>query len=254
MIIAICDSDEASRERLTRIIGRLEARRNEAVTLHTFESGEQLLFALDDPVDPPDIVILDAELPGVSGVELGKELRAKGHAGIIVFVTQSDQYVFDAFDLGAFNYVIKDLSSAKSEAAAMQRLESVLFSAMDAADRRHRKYLLLNGISEHRSVPIDSISHFEVRKHIVIACFGNGEEFEFVSTLQHIEDVLLSQGFVRIHRSFVVNSAFVERYTYKHCVMRNGKELPVGRQYYKVLKTAMEGIASASAGKSGEGE
>ena len=228
MQIAICDDSAEDRAHYTQLIKLMLSKMKLDASIKEFSSAEQLMFSFAENTTPPDIFILDIFMPGVTGISLGRELRAKGYAGLIIYLTRSEEHMIEAFDIGATNYVIKD------DPYNTQRLEKVFKKAANEVKKRKRKYVLLNGISEHRNIDIEDISYFEVNKYICIVHYNN-ETFEFVSTLTKIENMFASQGFVRIHRSYLVRAKAVATYNYKSVVMDNGDELPIGRNRYAHL-------------------
>lgn len=244
MHIAICDDDLSTREQYKGVVSTIMAQEGVPVDISLYESGMQLLFSIAGREAPPDIILLDIRMPKIDGMEVARELRSKGYVGAIVFLTHSKDHTFDAFDVGAFNYVVK---SPEQDSA---RLREVLLSAISTMERRNSKFLLLNGIVEHRNVPIGTIRYFEVSKHISTVHYGmaGGESFDFVSSLERLENMLAAFPFVRIHRSYMVNCRFVKSYTFRNCVLDNGVELPVGRKRYADLRAAMEAQATVIAG------
>lgn len=241
MKLAICDDDMDIRSDYVALVESIAEKHKIDIQVSEYASGNQLEFALAGPDEPPDIILLDVMMPGPDGITVAKRLRDAGFAGIIIYLTQSPDYMLPAFDVGAFNYVIK-YSSEKNEA----RFEKVFIKAAEKVELSKKKYILLNGISEHRNLPIDSILYFESLKHLITVHYGEGEAFEFVSSLSRVEDALIAYGFVRIHRSYLVNSASIRTFDFKSATLTDGSTLPVGRKRYPELKTALRKNADVS--------
>lgn len=105
MRIAVCDDDKEIRDMLAEKIGKLYPEAD----LWLYRSGEELLSSDKEP----DILLLDIQMPGKSGMETAKELRRKSRKAIIIFVTALDDFVFQAFDVGAFHYLVKPFDDGK---------------------------------------------------------------------------------------------------------------------------------------------
>ena len=105
MEIAICDDDKVIREQIRGLIKQQRA--DAAVAL--YESGEELLACKRQF----DLVFLDIQMKGKNGIETARMLQKTGEDTILVFVTECKEYVFDAFDVGAFHYLLKPLSEKK---------------------------------------------------------------------------------------------------------------------------------------------
>ena len=99
MQIAICDDEKNIRE----LIGDKVRRQFPEVEVDFFSTGDELLLS-DKPMD---ILFLDIQMSGRNGMETAKELRKIDKRTIIIFVTAAEEYVFQAFDVGAFHYIVK---------------------------------------------------------------------------------------------------------------------------------------------------
>lgn len=235
--IAICDPNEATLRRHHDFTDAIARVHGVNASVRTYTDVKSLLFDMEDEEDITDVILLDAQAETFSGIEAAEKLKKLGFTGAIVFFSNTDEYVFDAFDVGAFNYLLEREGDDKADRG---RPERVLIAACNSVAERRRRHLVLNGISEHCSIPIDSIRYFESRKHVCVVHYGDGEEFEFISPLTKVEDMLLQYGFLRIHRSFVVNCEEITRYSFGQCTLADGTELPIGRRRYAELKTVME--------------
>ena len=95
MRIAICDDEKNIRE----LIGNKVVRQYPEAEIVFFSSGEELLLS-DKHID---ILFLDIQMSGKNGMETARELRKKEKGMILIFVTAMEEYVFQAFDVGAFH-------------------------------------------------------------------------------------------------------------------------------------------------------
>ena len=115
MQIGICDDEKAVQEVLREKVKEFcpEAE------IVLYQSGEELLLA----ESRPDILFLDIQMPKKSGMEVARELRKDGGKTILIFITAIEEYVFQAFDVGAFHYLVKPLSSDKFEEVLKKALK-----------------------------------------------------------------------------------------------------------------------------------
>lgn len=243
MRVIICDDDAGMRDHYAELVKLVAQKKEYSVKLDRYETAEQVMFSMEDKNLPPDIALLDVLMPGANGIDLGTQMRRAGYKGSIIYITRSKEHMLPAFDVGATNYVLKG-SEYESD-----RFERVFIKAAEEVEQRKRKYLLLNGITEYRNVEINSILYFEVSKHSCTVHYDKDESFEFMSSLGKIESKLLAFGFIRIHRSYLVRGAAVERYTYKEAFMKNGDVVPIGRKYQADFKEAMEILTDIDASK-----
>ncbi|MCL2865744.1 MAG: LytTR family DNA-binding domain-containing protein [Lachnospiraceae bacterium] len=234
--IALCDDDAVERAYFYEMCKKVKEQENFQIKLKEYESGDSLLIDFQDAKISAtvDIVLLDIGMPGTNGVEVARELRQEGFQGTIIFVTKSERHWKTAFDVEAFNYIIKDKDTEK-------RFTNVLIEAIQKVKDRRGRSLLFSSIGETRRIDIASISHFEISNNTVCVYYGR-ETFEFTSTMVKIEHLLSdNQDFMRVGRSHLLSISHVERYDEKrkNAVMENGSIIPIGRPYIKKLKETM---------------
>ena len=239
VLVAICDDNPQALSRYASAVTQICSDNGIPLQLVQYATGTQLLFAIEGREDPPDIVLLDIGMPKIDGIETAQALRDRGFAGVIVFVTVKDDRMLDAFDVDAFNYVVKGAPDER------QRFERVFLKAAERMQARHRRYLLCNGISEHRNIPLDAIRYFSMNRHVCTVHYGQGKTFDFVTTMQRLENMLGASGFVRVQRSYMVNCEHVASYTYSLCTLDDGTRLSVGRKHASALRQMTEQQAYA---------
>ena len=105
MRIAICDDEKIIRE----LIGNKVKEQYPDSEIVFYQSGEELLLS-DKHVD---ILFLDIQMSGIDGMETARELRKKDKNVILIFVTAVEEYVFHAFDVKAFHYIVKPIDHKK---------------------------------------------------------------------------------------------------------------------------------------------
>ena len=103
--IAIVDDEKVIREQIKNLIEKKQT----GSAVDTYFSGEELLRAGKGY----DIVFLDIQMDGMNGIDTARALRQKMDDTVLIFVTGVKEYVFDAFDVGAFHYLIKPLEEMK---------------------------------------------------------------------------------------------------------------------------------------------
>ena len=102
MRIVICDDEEKVRKALVNKVSILFPDDE----VKGFASGDDLLSSEEQP----DILLLDIKMPGMSGLEVARKLRIKNERMVLIFVTGEEEYVYDAFDVQAFHFLVKPIS------------------------------------------------------------------------------------------------------------------------------------------------
>ena len=103
--IAICDDEKAIREQINELIEKEKP----GICPEHYETGDSLLAAEKQF----DIVFLDIQMDGTDGIETAKELRERDEDTILIFITAIREYVFKAFDVAAFHYLLKPIEEDK---------------------------------------------------------------------------------------------------------------------------------------------
>ena len=101
--IAICDDEQIIREQIKELIEK----EIPGVCTGLYETGDALLAAGKQF----DIVFLDIQMEGTDGIETAKRLRQRDEDTILIFITGIREYVFQAFDVAAFHYLLKPIDS-----------------------------------------------------------------------------------------------------------------------------------------------
>lgn len=127
MQIAVCDDEKNVRELLADKIRSLFP----SAELALYPSGEELLAA----DTPTDILLLDIQMPGKDGMQTAREFRAKNRQAAIIFVTALEEYVFQAFDVEAFHYLVKPFDDDKFASV----LQTAVNRRLEKKCERHRK-------------------------------------------------------------------------------------------------------------------
>ena len=109
--IVLVDDCECSRELLRQYCGEVAGLE---LTASFADPMEALYYAQDNPFE---VAALDVMMPGMNGVELGKRLRELYPGLVLIFVTASKEFAFDAYELEAAGYLLKPYDAEKAHAA-----------------------------------------------------------------------------------------------------------------------------------------
>ena len=137
MRIAICDDEKNIRE----LIGDKVAKQYPEAEIVFFSSGEEL-FLSDKSID---ILLLDIQMSGRNGMDTARELRKKDKNVILIFVTAVEEYVFQAFDVGAFNYIVKPIDDAKFTDVLHRAVDELSLQNRDEKEPEERYLIIYSG-------------------------------------------------------------------------------------------------------------
>lgn len=227
MQIGICDDQKEIREMIMEKVKRCYPTED----MTAYRSGRELL----DAHHLPDILFLDIQMPEPDGMETARELRKRDGQMIIIFVTVTEDYVFQAFDVGAFHYLVKPLEDEKLgevlEKAVSQYKERALES-MGA--RRERPSLMITSKGEHITVPFEDIVYAEVFNRKIILHTMDAD-IEYYGKMKELEK-RAGEDFYRSHRAYLVNFNFVRRYNAAVIYLKKGQALVAKQNYQDFVK------------------
>jgi two-component system LytT family response regulator len=193
----------------------------------------------------PDLVFLDVEMPGLSGVEV---LRRVSHAPHVVFTTAFAQHAVVAFELGALDYILKPFG-AERLTRALDRIQAALGepASSSTADRLAEALgkgplsrLFVRSGGSIIPVSVADVAWFEADGDYVVAHAGRGRHMMHVS-LNRLESRLDPARFHRIHRTYLVNMDHVQAFRSVGrsrfvAVLRDGTQLAVSRARARELR------------------
>lgn len=231
MRIAICDDNTNELSFYSEQIRLVAERAGVPVDILKLENAKQAVFSLSDASDSVDVLFLDINMPDMNGISLARKLNEIGYRKDIVFLTVSTEHMLPAFDVGAYNYIVKNKTSN-------ERFEAVVLSALESAKKKSSAFMLFSAGGENINVAVPEIIYFELINRIITVHYGT-HTFEFFSTLGKLENKLRNYGFIRIHRSILVSKSYIKSFTYDELTLKNGEKLPVSRGNYAILKDAM---------------
>ncbi|CAI3549479.1 LytR/AlgR family response regulator transcription factor [Clostridium neonatale] len=187
-------------------------------TITKFTDGHSLLKSVNNF----HIYLLDIQLDSLSGIDIARKIQSSNENSIIIFITALNDYIFDAFDLRAFNYILKPIDR--------NRYRSILYSAVKSLQNED-KFILTKYNGYSSKILLNDIIYIEfVKRKIKVHTLCN--IFEYYYKLSDIEKELSNDGFFRCHKSYIVNLKFVQSYNNTSIILKNGEEIFLSKYKY----------------------
>ena len=230
MQLAICDDEKEIRELYAEKIKHFYP----DADLVQYRSGEELLIAYRKP----DILLLDIQMPGRNGMEIAKQLRGSCKEMVIIFVRALEEYVFQAFDVGAFHYLVKpfdDEKLAEVLARAVGQYEDNRKREEHKKKERETSSLVITRGGEHVTVRIEDIVYAEVFDRKVII-HTMDSDIEYYGKMKELEQKV-GDGFYRPHRAYLVNLNFIRKYDAATIYLKRGQALMAKQNYHDFVKS-----------------
>jgi two-component system, LytTR family, response regulator len=232
------------------------------VMLETCEADNiEIMARFQDPLlafiylkqHSPDILFLDIQMPGLNGFELLDQVNTNAN---IIFVTSFNSYAIQAIRYSAFDYLVKPINleairetltryKKKQNKENRQDQLNILRFNLNQKQLSHFK-LLLPGQKENVVLATNEITHCVADSNYTLVYLSNGKKVIASKTLGDIEQVLPASLFIRIHKSYMINTDFLSRISVNpyEVGLSNGVVLPISRRRYQELNQTFSGRIS----------
>ncbi len=227
--IAICDDEKNIRSYLASLI---RGRKTECEITEYASADEYLSGGMGH-----DLLFLDIELKGsasgmdgnaINGMGMARQIRGMEQMKqpVIIFVTGYEKYVYDAFDVDAFQYLVKPVNEQKFAEVFSRALDKIL-----SETKQKKKTLFIRYAGADKAILLDNIYYMESRKHKAVLYTKDGV-VEYYAKIGELEEEL--QGhFCRIHKGYLVNLSCVDEYSRTEITLTNGDKLPLSKYKYE---------------------
>lgn len=230
MKIAIVEDEREHARLLLLYLKKWGQASGNVTAVRQYESAEAFLFDWEEEKDF-SVVFLDIQMRGMSGVELARRIRRENRSVGIVFTTGIADYMQEGYEVAALHYLIKPISLEK----VIQCMNRVW--EQEAAGHPCLCLKLETGVER---VEAERIWWIGALRHNVVVCMEKAEDRETFlrreasNSFGELEAALKQEdGFLRCHRSYLVNLSHVRRIEKADVIMDNGDRIPLSRRLYK---------------------
>lgn len=215
--IAICDDNKKIQEQITNIVKSYYIE-NKDIEIELFSNATDVLKRYKDL----DLILLDIEMPGMSGLSLKNKLEQIEFRGKIVYVTDYEQYMNEVFGKNVIAYIPKN---------NLKRISSIL-EKIDI-ERKQNKILSISDVA----INIRNIYYLKADRGYVKVYTDIKEKPYFFSI--YLNDILKRINdftFVQVHRSYVINLRYINTFNSREITLINGAKIKISRKYRDEFK------------------
>jgi len=231
----IVDDEELARTLLETYVDKIPS----ISLLKCFKNPE---FAIDFlKENTVDLVLLDIQMPQLSGLEFVKQINRETH---VIFTTAYSNFAIDGFTLDVTDYLLKPFSFERFQTAIKKVTEIVNLERKanlypPEEDEVAQEILLVKAEHKIHRLQIKDIDYIQSMREYV-AYYRNGKRLLSLNSLKRLEEQLAPNGFIRIHKSYLVDGSKVQLLE-GNTLHVNSEKLPIGASYKeKVIKLLFE--------------
>lgn len=213
---ALCDDEPSMLHELAARLSDFMEQKQFPFQILCFESGKAVL----DSDMNFDILFLDIQMERPDGMETADLLRQRGFHGPLIFITVLKEWVFDSFEVQAFDYLVKPLDH--------NRFQKTLERALKVLEQSSSKHLIVQKGGASQVIPFSEIMYCEVISRKIYLHCNNGETIDYYQRLESLEQKLDGR-FFRCHRSYLVNLDYVRGRHDGLVFLSDGRKLPLSR-------------------------
>lgn len=228
--LAFCDDEISILNKIQTFLDQYCVERNREIDYTAFQSPLDLLAEIERGIRF-DILLLDVLMPGETGMDAAAEIRRYDSNVKIIFLTSSSEFAVQSYTVGAYFYQLKPIWQ--------DSFFRLMDSVFEACEKEQTNSLILrckNGITR---VELRHIEYCEVIHRTLFIHLTSGRVLESIGSLDELTKQLMPYGgFVRPHRSYLINLEYVKNLSYQAITMSCLAEIPIPRGKYQAIKDA----------------
>lgn len=228
MNIAICD-DEIESVNLTNQY--LNSYKNKELNIFCFTSGKELVKSHE----VYDVIFLDIDMPDINGIEIARQFRGSNHLVAIIFLTNYTDYMFHAFEVHAFGYLLKPIKREE----LFKQLDDVLHY-LEEKPSPVLEFITLEGVVRFAC---SQIYYFEYQNRQVLMKTDQGI-FHLHDKIGELSKRMQPYHFEMPHKSFTVNLYHVKSMKGGDIFMMNGDLIPLSQKKSSKFRKTMNEFLS----------
>lgn len=224
--LVICDDDAMSLDQTRQFLTDMMHLWNEEIEMMTYTDPDSLMKRIRSQNEQTDILLLDIDMPGRSGLEVAECIRDEGRDIIVIFLTAHDEFVYLSFQYAPFRYIRKEYMK--------EELPSAMNAAIAKLSVQRSASICLRTQDGELSVKIADITHFQTENRRVCVYMVQGGTYMIWKKLKELKAEIDARdgSFIYVHSGCVVNLRHI-RTRRNGMVVLDGAgeiEIPVSRR------------------------
>lgn len=224
--LILCDDDAMALQQTRQFLADSSHLWGEEMEIMTYTDAESLLKRIRSESEQTDILLLDIDMPGMSGLEIAKLIRDEEKDVILIFLTAHDEFVYLSFQYAPFRYIRKEYMK--------EELPSAMKAALAKLKAKRSNSICLKTQEGEMTVRISDITHFQMENRKMCVYLVQGGAYLVWKKLKELKAEIDAKddAFIQVHSGCVVNLRHVRTRRNGMVVLDGAEEIeiPVSRR------------------------
>lgn len=226
MNISIVDDNKNILDQELNLLKSILSKESIISEITTFTSGDSFLFALEDKMF--DLILLDIEMPDITGIDIAKIIRKKNKNSLIIFITSHLEFAIDSYELNIFRYIPKSRMEEK--------LPLALKDAIKIINLQNKNCYTIQTKTRFQKIPLNSILYiYKDGKNSVFVT--EDDSIKVRKPLAAVFSEINCKEFFYIDKGVIVNLLHIIKIKDNMAVLKNNEILSVSRNHINELKS-----------------
>lgn len=227
--VTICDDDKIIADKIKDIVEFEMKKREQDFEFHIYERGNDFLKA---DILGEELIFMDIEMPGISGIEVAEQLREDRRNENLIFLTSYEHLVFTSLKCFPFHFMQKD---------KMEEEMGTVLEEFFTRKRQRRNELEYSIKNEIYHVPINEIMYLTYWEHKITLVLEGGEKQQFRGKIKECEKQLGKEEFFKANQGAIVNLKYCRILNEIGFLMKDKEIIQVSREKKKEAKQVFMG-------------
>ncbi len=228
-------------EKISRLVIEKYIKKTKDLNLvRSYESAIEAVNHIDE-IKNIDLIFLDVEMPGMTGIEFIKNFSNLPH---VIIISAQDRYAIDAIEYDVADYILKPVNYARF-AKSVARVKKILENEQQTAENQNDSLFIKDTNSSYKKINFEEILWVEALENYITVTTEK-TKYTIHFTMKSFEKKLPSNIFMRIHRSYIINLKKVDAIEDNEVIImlnKRKKKFPIARTYKEALMTKLNFIS-----------